>query len=273
MELSFANVANLCAGISPEDKSPVIDLSKYTFFMPFALVYLGQFLRFQNNKGIKFRFILPADTLASIYLNQQRFWFRFNCNLETTPRERLYFFNDTTKINDIIDVESRLDIAEEIANHVLRVLTYNSVYINHIVVVDIITELVDNFAQHADALLATLLIQYYPHRHEIALAVGDNGIGIRSSLCKNLKHEYLAVLPHYEAVLKAFEPMASRLEERGAGLTYVREQVLKAKGQIILATGDSYVKTNIDGTEMGNMAYNLTGTQIEVVLPEEERRI
>jgi hypothetical protein len=269
VELSFYNVDKLCAGINIDTASPVVDLSEYTFFKPFALVYLGQYLRYHNAKGIKFEIITPEDALAKNYLSQQWFWHRFNCNLETTPRERLQFFNDNTSVNDIVDIENQPNIAEDVARNVLRVLSHNILRVNHITIVEIVTELIDNFTQHSDSLLATLIMQYYPDRREIAVGVGDSGIGIRSSLCKNLKHEYLAVLPHYEAALKAFEPMMSRLDERGAGLTHVREQVLKTKGQMILTTGDGYIKINVDGTEMGKMAYNLGGVQIEVTLPVE----
>ncbi len=270
MELSFYNVDKLCSSINLNDAAPVIDLSEYTFFKPFALVYLGQFMRHHFAKGKKFIIGVPRDKIAANYLNQQRFWHRFNCNLETTRRERLQFFDKDTSLNDIVDIENRPYIAEDMANNVLRILAKNIVKVNYIAVVEIVTELVDNFAQYADSLLATLILQYYPHRHEIAIAVGDNGIGIRASLSKNLKYEYMAVLPHYEAALKAFEPMASRGEERGAGLTYMREQVLKAKGQLILATGDGYVRVNGQRTETGIMGYSLDGVQVEVVLPEEE---
>jgi hypothetical protein len=269
MELSFYNVDKLCAGVNLKDSPAVVDLSVYTFFKPFALVYLGQFLRYHSAKGIKFDFKLPEDTLIKNYLDQQRFWLRFNCNLESTPRERLHFLNENTALNDIIDIDNRPNIVEDIADNVLRILVSNIIKIDYPTVVEIISELVDNFTQHAEFLLATLVLQYYPERHEIAIAVGDGGIGIRTSLCKNLKYEYLAVIPHYEAALKAFEPLVSRVEDRGVGLTYLREQVIKAQGQILLATGDGFVKINRHRTEMGTMGYNLGGVQIEVTLPEE----
>jgi hypothetical protein len=268
MELSFDNVDKFCANIDLNEKSPVVNLSGYTFFTPFGLVYLGQFLRYHNSREIKFTFNLPEDAIARNYLSQQRFWYRFNFNPETATRERLQGFDDNTSVNDIVDIENQPNIAEDTANHILRILVNNIVNINYAAVAEIATELVDNFAQHADNLLATLLIQYYPDRHEIVIGVGDCGIGIRSSLCKNLQHEYLAVLPHYEAALKAFEPMVSRKDERGVGLTQVREQVLKAQGQIICATGDGYVKINRQKTETGIMGYNLRGAQIEVAIPE-----
>jgi hypothetical protein len=270
MELSFENVDKFCASINLTDASPLVDLSAYTFFKPSALIYLGQYLRYHSAKGIKFKVKPPKDKIATTYLAQQRFWHRFDVNLETMPRERLQFFDDNTSLNDIIDIENRPNIAEEIASNVLRVLLKNIVHIDNITVVEIVTELIDNFAQHSEALLATLLMQYYPDRHEIAIGVGDGGIGIRASLSKNPKYEYLAVLPHYEAALKAFEPMTGRTDERGVGLTYVREQVLKAQGRMILITGDGYVKINREKTEMGTMVYNLGGVQIEVVIPEKE---
>lgn len=268
MELSFYNVDKFCAGISLADNPATIDLSTYTFFKPFALVYLGQFLRYHNTKEIKFEFKLPDDMLIREYLDQQRYWLRFNSNPETIPKTRLNYLSDITALNDIIDIDNRPNIVEDVTDNVLRILTNSIIKIDQSTIVEIIGELVDNFTQHAEAPLATLVLQYYPERHEVAIGFGDGGIGIRASLCKNLKYEYLAVIPHYEAALKAFEPLVSRVEERGVGLTYLREQVIKAKGQILLATGDGFVKINRHRTEMGTMGNNLGGLQVEVVLPE-----
>jgi len=270
MELTFDTVDRLCAGIDLKIEPPIIDLTEYTFFKPFGLVYLGQFLRYHTSRGIKFDINTPQDNLALTYLDRQRFWLRYNHNPETTARERLHFFNADTVINDFIDLDSRPDIAEEIGNGVLRILAGGNIKVNHDVVAEIVTELVDNFAKHSDCLLGTLHIQHYQGRHEIAIGVGDYGIGIRASLCKNLKYEYFSVLPHYEAALKAFEPTVTSQEEGGMGLTQIRELVIEANGQIILATGDGYVKTTKQKTETGIMAYNLRGVQVEVILPEEK---
>jgi hypothetical protein len=226
-------------------------------------------LRFHSAKGIKFDFKLPADTLVREYLDQQRYWLRFNCNPETIPKERLNYLNENTALNDIIDIDNRPNIVDDVADNVLRILTNSIIKVDQPTIIEIVSELVDNFTQHAESSLATLVLQYYPERHEVAIAVGDGGIGIRASLCKNPKYEYLAVIPHYEAALKAFEPLVSRIDERGVGLTYFKEQVIKAKGQILLATGDGFVKINRHRTEMGTMGYNLGGLQVEVVLPEE----
>jgi hypothetical protein len=269
VELSFYNVDKFCAGINLADSPAIVDLSAYTFFKPFALVYLGQFLRYHNTKDIKFEFKLPEDVLVREYLDQQRYWLRFNSNPETILKARLNYINENTALNDIIDIDNRPNIVDDIADNVLRILTNSIIKIEHPTIVEIISELADNFTQHAESSLATLVLQYYPERHEVAIAVGDGGIGIRASLCKNVKYEYLAVIPHYEAALKAFEPLVSRVDERGVGLTYLREQVIKTKGQILLATGDGFAKINRHRTEMGTMGYNLGGLQVEVVLPEE----
>ncbi len=269
MELTFDNVDHICAGLDVKSGTATIDLTDCTYFKPFGLVYLGQFLRYHTSIGVDFNITPPKDPLALAYLTQQRFWLRYNHSPEKTARERLQFFSADTLINDLIDIDSRPNVAEEIGSGMFRVLARTGIKVNHAVIVEIITELVDNFAKHSDCLLGALHVQYYPHRHEVAIGVGDYGIGIRDSLCKNLKYEYFSVLPHNESALKAFEPTVTSKETGGMGLTQVRELVLEANGQIILATGDGYVKATREKYETGIMAYNLRGVQVEVVLPEE----
>jgi anti-sigma regulatory factor (Ser/Thr protein kinase) len=268
MELSFYNVDKFCAGIDLAADPVIVDLSGYTFFKPFALVYLGLFLRYHTANGIKFEFKVPDDLQFRTYLDQQRYWLRFNCNIETLPRERLNFLSEAATLNDILDIDNRPNIVEDVADQVLRILTNSVVKVDNAAVVEIVSELVDNFTQHAETPLAAMVLQYYPERHQITIGFGDGGIGFRASLLKNQKYEYLAVIPHYEAALKAYDPLASRIDERGVGLTYLREQVIKARGQLLLATGDGFVKINRHRTEMGMMRYSLPGVQIEVALPE-----
>ena len=112
-------------------------------------------------------------------------------------------------------------------------------------------------------------MQYYPNLRRIVLAVGDCGIGIRSSLTSNPNYRYLANRPHYEAALKAFEPRISRMPEGGTGLTEVRDEVTKLGGRLTLATGDGYVIIARAQVGYGQMAYDLPGVQMELSFPEE----
>ncbi len=263
MELSFRNVDQLCNNIDIENQEPVIDLSNITFFLPFALVYLGQFIRYHSSLGKSILVTPPTNTKARTYLAQQNFWNRFNLQAIT----KLRAFGNSTSLNDIVDIEKRPDIAEETARNILDILVSEGVDVDCGLVTEVVSELVDNFAEHSLHSLATLAMQYYPTKHKITIAIGDCGIGIRASLCKNPQYSYLTDVPHYEAIIKALEPLVSVRTDGGMGLTQVSEQIHEANGELILATGDGYVILNRHRTIKGDMAYNLCGVQIQISFP------
>ena len=268
MNLDFWTIDHLCASIDCNEERPIIDLSSITFFRPFSLVYLGMFLRYHNYNGRAFNIAMPNTTAARSYLARQNFWERFNFNPEVIEREKLIRFTTHTSLNDIVDIEKRPYIAEDIATAVSQVLTNSHVRVKANLVAELVCELIDNFAIHSEQSLAAVAMQYYPNLHRIILAVGDCGIGIRSSLSSNPHFAYLKDSTHYEAALKAFEPLVSRTPGSGTGLTEVRDEVIDLGGRLTLTTGDGYVIIGQGGTKYGEMAYDLPGVQVELSMPE-----
>lgn len=268
MKLTFESVDQFCSGIDLNTDHPVMDLSQIQFFRPFALVYLGMFLRYHNSRGKQFTVLIPEHTSARNYLAQQNFWERFNFNPESINTEKLRHFSGNTSLNDIVDIERRPNIAEEIAERVKRVIIRNRVKIPCSIITVLVCELVDNFAIHSRSNLAAVAMQYYPNLRRLVFAVGDCGVGIRSSLSVNNRHAHLLTLPHCEAALKAFEPLVSGLPEGGTGLTEVREETCNLGGRLMLTTGDGYVIMSSERVNYGNMVYDLPGVQMELSLPE-----
>jgi len=269
MELSFQNVDQVCAGVDLTANQPLLDLSQVTFFRPFAVIYLGMFLRYHNLNGKSFRVTLPMNATAKRYLSQQNFWTRFNFNPESIESQGLSRFSSSTSLGDVIDIERRDGIAEEIENKILAVLIRNGVKTAVNLVAESMCELIDNFAAHAKRNFAAVAMQYYPNLHEVVFAIGDCGIGVRASLASNPKYEELGAKPHYEAAARAFEPLVSCRPEGGTGLTEVREQVVRLEGGLILTTGDGFVTIDKKGeTRVGQMAYELPGVQVQLSYPE-----
>jgi hypothetical protein len=269
MNLSFWNVDQLCSHIDCRESKPIIDLSAVTFFRPFSLVYLGMFLRYHNYQGQAFKIVVPSDIAARSYLARQKFWERFNFNAKSVQSESLIRFTTSTSLNAIVDIERKPHVAEDIAARVCEVLRKNHVRVKASLVAELVCELVDNFAIHSEETLAAVAMQYYPNLHRVILAVGDRGVGIRSSLSSNPTFAYLSSARHYEAALKAFEPLVSRIPGCGTGLTEVRDGAVDLGGRLVLSTGDGYVIIGQDGTKYGKMYYDLPGVQVELSIPEE----
>ena len=265
MNLDFNNVDRICASVDLSVDKPVIDVSKVAFFHPFALIYLGMFLRYHNSKGKSFKVLVPAiHTAAHRYLTTLNFRERFKFKPDT---QCLVRSSNCTSLNDIIDIQNKENVAEDIADGVLNLLHTNNVR-QAGVITEVVSELVDNFAIHSKETFASLLIQYFPASHEVIIAIGDCGIGIRASLSSNPKHKYLESRNHHEAILKAFEPLVSRKTEGGTGLTMVRDCVIGSGGHLILASGDEYVRINKRETKYGSMGYDLSGVQVRIVFQE-----
>lgn len=268
MNLDFSTVDQLCCSVNFKEVRPSIDLSDVRFFRPFALVYLGMFLRYHNSCGRAFDIIPPKSDAARNYLARQNFWARFNFNPDVIKEEKLRRFTSSTSLNDIVDIEKQQHIAEDVATKVLNVLTRNHVKVKANLVSELVCELVDNFAIHSERTLAAVAMQYYPNLRRIVFSVGDCGIGIRSSLSSNPEYAHLLQQPHFIAALKAFEPLVSRIPGCGTGLTDVREEVRSVGGRIILTTGNGYVTMGQSGTSYGEMIYELPGVQVEFSIPE-----
>lgn len=271
MNLNFQNIDQLCSGINMADDKPVIDLSNVTFFSTFALVYLGMFLRYHNSHGKSFTVRVPENTAARNYLARQNFWSRFNFSPEIIKTENLNRFTSSTSLNDIVDIEKRERIAEDIMLKILNVLRRNGVSVNTSLAAELICEIVDNFARHSECTLAAAAMQYYPNLRRIGIAVGDCGIGIRASLISNPKYAHMMDSPHYEAAMKAFEPLVSRLPEGGTGLMEVSDGISELSGVLTLATGDGYVIIRKGEYSYGTMAYDLPGVQMLLSIPERSK--
>lgn len=268
MELNFFNVDQLCNSAKLIDDRLQVDLSRVSFFRPFALVYLGMFLRHHSSCGTSCILIHPNSPVPRNYLARQNFWERFNFHPDVIKEENLRRFTTSTSLNNIVDIEKREYVAEDIADAVKGILRKNSVRVNIAEIEVVVCELVENFARHSERTLAAFHMQYYPTRNHLVLAIGDCGVGIRASLATNPKYKTLLKRPHCEAALKSFEPLITRLPEGGTGLTDVKDVVTRLNGMMKLATGDGYVTITDKGVHYGQMAYDLPGVQMELLFPE-----
>ncbi len=268
MNLTFDNAGEACARVDLAQDKPAVDLSTVTFFEPFALIYLGMFLRHYNARGKGFQVSLPTSGAAKKYLSSQNFFAMFNFDPETLDPGLLRRFTASSSLGDLIDIEQRCGIDEEVARQVKTVMAKTSAAVDLALVEEIVAELVSNFARHSQGPLAALAMQWYPRLQRMNLAIGDCGVGIRSSLSSNPRHRDLANKPHYEAAWKAFQGGVSRSHEGGFGLSTVLQDVEDLGGTLVLATGNGYARKYLRGPfRYGRTAFDLPGVQIEVRIP------
>ena len=265
MNLNYNTVDSFCQRIKVESRYPLIDMYNVDFIEPYALIYLRLFIKWHNDRGKYFEFREPRSHKVREYLNAQRFWER---NSIMSRRTRFRATNQTS-FNDIITIKKEDNVAEDISENIMEILSGNSTgrRTDISLVAEFASELVDNFVQHSEEEIAMCTLQLYPQAGRLDFAIGDCGIGIRSSLSQNPDYEYLKVRSHRDAAIKSFETNVSRRVEGGRGLTDSKEYVNELGGQIFLSTGDGWVLYRGTGTHSGTQAYNLSGVQIEVSLP------
>jgi hypothetical protein len=192
-----------------------------------------------SSRGEKMLLVPPSSPEARRYLARQNFWRRFNFNQDSLDDKDLRRFSTSTSLDDIVDIERRPFIAEEIGQAVHDILWREQVNVDRAQVGEILSELVDNFAQHSGDLLGVVAMQFYPRAGRIRIAIGDCGMGIRASLSKNPQYATLASQPHKIAAEKAFEPGVSRKQEGGTGLTEAEDGIRALNGVLTPATGNA----------------------------------
>ena len=266
MSLTFENIDEFCRNVDVTGGTPVIDLGSITFVAPFALTYLGSFIRHHNRHGLFFEVARPTSNDVNTYLSNHHFWERFN--IKGSDESTIGAVQKLTSFNDIIDIKKSPYIGENVGRMVYEVLSNGPIDVNVRLMEEITSELVDNFSQHSEADLATCAVQWYPNRGLFHLAIGDCGIGIRSSLATKEQFRYLTDRSHSDAASKAFESGVGRKAEGGMGLTDVRQMMPELKGQMFLSTGNAWVLINgPHGFRVGQQAYDLPGVQIELSIP------
>ena len=268
MNLTYHTVDTFCQEVDLGAAKPTIDMGNISFIEPFALIYLSLFIRSLNEAGILLRGRHPKSQRVKKYLEAQNFWthnrFMHRPQFPTT---------NLTSFNSIVEISPERYIGESIGDDVLRVLESNPprAYRNGpYLVAELVSELVDNFAQHSESESAYCALQLYPQVKRLDFAIGDNGIGIRQSLSQNPLFQGILAQPHSQAALKALERNVTRRHEGGMGLTEVHETVVQELGgQIFLSTGDGWVysKKGDDEVSFGTQAYNLSGVQVEISIP------
>lgn len=171
MDLSFWNVGQRCAVVIYTDEGPLVDLSDVTFITPFALMYLGMFLRHLSAQGKAVLLDPPQSKRVRDYLAQQQFWERFNFDDEVVATESTRRRPTLTSLNDIVDLDRSIpNLAEELAYRVRQVLAANARSLPRTIIEETVAELIQNFVDHAGRQLAAFMVQYYPKNQTFSIA-------------------------------------------------------------------------------------------------------
>jgi hypothetical protein len=268
MRLDSSTIGSLCAAVDFAENKPQLDLSAITFVTPFAVIYLGLFLRYHNSRGIAFAWTEPKERKVRQYLATIRFYERFNFDPQFVWLQDGHRRDRETSLNDILDIQKAPEAGDDVARKVADVIDQAGVPVDIGLVAEMVSELVDNFTQHSGTEHpATLTMQWFPQKERLALALGDCGLGIRRTLQRNEQFADVAHMSDEEAIALALEQRVSCQPGHGMGLTETKEKVVEMHGRMIIASGSGCVIIIRDKQSLGQMGYDLPGVQLGIEVP------
>ena len=142
----------------------------------------------------------------------------------------------------------------------------------------VIRELMRNIPEHSKSDTIWYCAQYWPSYDLVELAIMDEGIGIKESLCENTDHVHM-IKEDEDAIKLSLEPgisgtmivnksslAQSEWDNSGYGLYMVSEMCAELDASFILASGKSAIKVC---KENGKIVYknrqtNIHGTAIQI---------
>ena len=128
----------------------------------------------------------------------------------------------------------------------------------------VVSELCNNVVDHSGA-EGIVLAQLGSDRHGaryVALAVADNGIGIRGSLAR--RHPEAGQWRHGEAIERALGGLSSRETGGGAGLRSVTSVVRRYQGRLTVRSGSDRVYVSADRTPKTHAGAFFPGTLVGI---------
>ena len=235
-------------------------LSGWEFFDPYSLVFL---LLLARHSGIEFS--LGDQNPALHYLAQIGF---FDVIARPSgPRHSPTNADILLKITPIERTQDLTDALKRLLSSTATILREHLSYTSEdtSLFLGAFTEVAQNIVDHSgDRGLATAQVYTTKKGSRFAaIAVGDLGIGIRSSLSQRYPKQFANDVI---AIRKAFDPAVSRLANRGWGLTQVRSITEKYNGTLWVRSCQGLVKFHRQFSSY--QTHHFPGTQISIYLEE-----
>lgn len=241
------------------EKPSSLRLSRWEFFDPYSLIFL---LLLARHSGAALEF--GDQNPALPYLSQIGF---FDI-VAKSPGLKQPGNSANNILLKITPIEQRQDITEALKRLIDTTAIILREHLSYTpedasLFLGAFTEVAQNILDHSgDKGLAAAQIYTTKKGGRFAvIAVGDLGVGIRSSLSQRYPN---IMANDVIAIRKAFDPGASRLTNRGWGLTQVRSVTEKYNGRLWVRSGRGLVKFHRQFSS--HQTGFFPGTQISIYL-------
>ena len=248
----------------PETSEVTVDLRSAAFVDPYGMVGLVMVARQLQRRGNRLVCVLPGSdrpiqtvvqtgVLAALWPVAE---------LRNLPKESSQRFSSPLPATAI---RSRNDV-QAVVGHLVD-LTRDRLGYNTSDVLDtakVVSELCNNVVDHSGA-EGIVLAQLGTDRHGtryVALAVADDGIGIRGSLAR--RYPEAGHWRHGEAIERALGGLSSRETGGGAGLRSVTAVVRRYQGRLTVRSGSDRVYISADRMPKTHAGAPFPGTLVGI---------
>lgn len=273
-----------------EDKL-CFDFSEITWVEPFGMLYAGMIIKDYCKKNINKRYRIKyiENSDAMTYAAHMEF-FKFISNyldIGNEPGEASGNNNymPITKINFEEEYKEYSsngcypetgEVIEQKAGNLSKIIAHGNQELE-IVLSYCLREMIRNISEHSETSDAWVCGQYWPKKGKAEIAIVDEGVGLKQSLCNNSFHrQYIsndtdalkyAVMP---GISRAFSPTKKNTSNdiwsnSGFGLYMTSSLCKKLGGKFYLATGNKCLINNKENSVLCDTKYN--GAAIGIELP------
>lgn len=255
--------------LSKEDKI-IMDMSRVAFLHPFLILPLCALISADTLKGIRFEMNIP-DKIAG-YLNTIYFPRGFSVAENDYWRDRLAEYKRKT----YLPASSFPVTAQATAIREQFLTTFEQILIRQLnlegqiitVIKYLISEAIDNITDHSGALNGWIMVQNYPQKGYLDVAIADTGKGISGSYKgsgkTNVESDALAL--EYAVNGKSTKNIT---ETRGYGIDTSRRMLVNGlKGKYFLFSGQAfYIYTHELEQITPLPGYGWNGTMLALQIP------
>lgn len=253
------------AGVQSKDADEVtVDLRSAAFVDPYGMAALVMIARQLHRHGGRLICVLPGNERPVQAVLQTRLLdaLRPVAELRNLPKELSHRYPSALPATAI---RSRTDV-QTVVGHLVE-MTRDRLGYNTGDVLDtakVVSELCNNVVDHSGA-EGIVLAQLGSDRHGaryVALAVADDGVGIRGSLAR--RYPEAGQWLHGEAIERALGGLSSRQTGGGAGLRSVTAVVRRYQGRLTVRSGSDRVYVSADRTPKTHAGAPFPGTLVGI---------
>lgn len=199
------------------------DFSQVNWVEPFGMLYAGMLIKnyYRKNPNNKYTVKYIENSNVRTYAGHMGF-FKFiseNLNLGKSPGEaagnnnympisRINFQEEYQKFTSVGSYLEMGEVIENKSKELSSIISHSNKELE-IVLMYCLREMIRNISEHSETNDAWVCGQYWPKKDKAEIAIVDEGIGLKRSLCNNRFHSQY-IIEDQDAVQFAVKPGISR---------------------------------------------------------------